>query len=342
MQPIRCLAAAVAYLAVLAAPSAAGLPGLPLPVQQEGAVYRVLHWVLALWLVREINSLLNAWAENNWIFRSGKGSWDWPQETAVVTGGAGGIGAIVVQRLLSHGVTVAVLDVQPLSDIFTPEERKRIKLYHCDVSSPDAVHKAAEALRSDHASPSILINNAGIGRGNTILETPPERLQRVMGINLLSQWYTIQEFLPDMLKKRKGHIMSTASMSAFVAMAGQADYAATKAGLMALHESLTAELKHLYKCPEIKTTVVFPTWTRTALTAPLEKGIRSSGAAMVDPKDVAELMVSQILAAKGGRLIWDPIGVVPAIRALPIWAQALIHDHLAQVAIGNEITGIAK
>ena len=109
MQAIRCtLAVTVAYFAVMALP------------QYQLTLYRVLHWLLALALVHDINSLLNAWALDNWMFKSEKSSWDWPNEIAVVTGGSGGIGAMIVKKLLSYGVKVAVLDVQPLSDTFTP------------------------------------------------------------------------------------------------------------------------------------------------------------------------------------------------------------------------------
>ncbi|KAF1956980.1 NAD(P)-binding protein [Byssothecium circinans] len=339
MQAIRCLVVAAAYLAVLAAPSPAALPMLPLSDQHQATLYRVLHWLLALCLVREINSLLNAWAENKWLFKNHKSSWDWPNEIAVVTGGSGGIGAMIVKKLLSYGVKVAVFDIQPLSNLFTQEERASIKFYVCDVASPDAVHHAGEALRSDHGSPSILVNNAGIGRANTILETPPKHLQAVIGVNLLSQWYTIQEFLPDMIVKKKGHVLGIASMASFVTLAGQADYAATKAGVMALHEALTAELKHRYKCPEIKTSIVFPTWTKTRLTAPIEKGIRHSGATIHDPKDVAEKVVRQIIAAKSGQLLLGP-SIVTAIRAMPTWVQEVLRDQLAQIVTGNTSTPV--
>lgn len=122
---------------------------------------------------------------------------------------------------------------------------------------------AAAALRSDHGSSCILINNAGIGNSSCILDLQPKLLQTLVGLNLISHWYTVQGFLPDMITKRKGHIMATSSMAGFVGMAGAGDYAATKAGLIAFHETLSQELKHRYKCPQIKISIVYPYWTRT-------------------------------------------------------------------------------
>lgn len=343
MQLLRCFAAAAASLALLVA---------PLP--------RLIRWALALWLAREANSVLTAWAENRWQFKDDKSMWHWERELAVVTGGSGGIGALVVKKLVSHGLTVAVLDVEPLSDVFhkgrwsrlssapawlgltcLAEERRRISFYQCDISSQRAVHKAAEAIRSDHGSPSVLINNAGIGSANTILEISPERLQSCFGINLLSHWYTTQEFLPDMIAKRKGHVMSTSSMSAWVAFAGAAEYASTKAALTVFHEVLTQELKHRYKCPQIKTSIVYPTWTRTRLITSIEKGIRDARGPIMDPGDVAASMVDQIIAARSGQLILGP-NLATLVRAFPVWIQEFIRDRMAQVVTGRGTTAVAS
>lgn len=113
MGAIRGLSLAGAYVALLVALSSSSVPTfLPLLLS------RVLRWILVVCLVYEVNSTLNAWAENRWLFTSDKSSWQWTQELAVVTGGSNGIGAAVVKELVSHGVKVAVLDIQPLSEAF--------------------------------------------------------------------------------------------------------------------------------------------------------------------------------------------------------------------------------
>jgi all-trans-retinol dehydrogenase (NAD+) len=214
-----------------------------------------------------------------------------------------------------------------------------IHIYQCDITSRDAVRNAAEAIRSDHGSPSILINNAGIGNANTILEMTPERLRAIFDVNLLSHWHTVQEFLPDMIAKKKGHIMSTASLAAFLGLAGMVDYSCTKAGLIAFHEGLTQELKHRYKAPQIKTSIVYPNWTRTHMTANIIEGIKKSRAPIMEAKDVAEVMVGQIIAAKSGQVVIGPSGVA-SIRALPMWLQEFIRDRMAQVVTINATTAV--
>jgi all-trans-retinol dehydrogenase (NAD+) len=185
-----------------------------------------------------------------------------------------------------------------------------------------------------------LINNAGIGNANTILEMTPERLRTIFDVNLLSHWHTVQEFLPDMIAKKKGHIMSTASLAAFLGLAGMVDYSCTKAGLIAFHEGLTQELKHRYKAPQIKTSIVYPNWTKTRMIADLTEGIKKSRAPIMEAKDVAEVMVEQIIAAKSGQVVIGP-SVTASIRALPMWLQEFIRDRMAQVVTINATTAVA-
>ena len=216
------------------------------------------------------------------------------------------------------------------------DEGKQITLYPCDITSSDAVHRAAEAIRADHGSPSILINNAGIGNSSTILELSPKLLQTLVSVNLMSHWYTVQEFLPAMIAKKKGHVMATASMAAFLGFVGSADYAATKAGLTAFHETLTQELKHRYKCPEVKTSIVYPLWTRTRLNASLDPKFRKT---FQEPDEIAKIMVNQIIAAKSGQLVLGP-ALAPALRALPVWIQELVRDSQAHILTQNATSAV--
>lgn len=218
-------------------------------------------------------------------------------------------------------------------------ERELIRYYRCDVTSRDDIHNASAAIRSELGPPSILINNAGIGNAYTILDIPTEALRNLFEINIISQWSMIQEFLPDMLAKKKGHIMSVASLASFVALAGAVDYSATKAALLALHEGLNQELKYRYKCPEIKTTIVHPGWTRSAITSheAIKAGLERAGASLLEPEDVADAMVKQIIAAKGGQIVLGP-QISPKIRAFPMWLQEIVRDSQANVVSGNGST----
>jgi short-subunit dehydrogenase len=106
----------------------------------------------------------------------------------------------------------------------------------CDITDVDAVNKAADQIRKHFGSPSILVNNAGIGDGAPVLEINPDFLKKIVGVNMMSHFYTCAAFGPDMVKANKGHIVTVASMASFISVAATADYAATKAGVLAFHE----------------------------------------------------------------------------------------------------------
>lgn len=183
-----------------------------------------------------------------------------------------------------------------------------------------------------------MINNAGIGNSDTILDIPPERLRKIFDINILSHWSTVKEFLPGMLKAQKGHIMAVSSLAAFVSLAGAVDYGCTKSAMLSFHEGLAQEIKHRYNCPQIRTTIVHPNWTRSAITeaAPLAS-LKRNGVKFLGIEYVAKKMVDQIIAGKSGQLILGP-SLTPRIRALPAWLQELIRDGQAKVVNGSGTT----
>jgi all-trans-retinol dehydrogenase (NAD+) len=88
------------------------------PDQQYARYFSILTWVLAAGFLWAVNARLNQWAENRWIWKDDKSAWRWRFELAVVTGGSKGIGAQVVKKLVSYGIKVAILDIEPWSDEF--------------------------------------------------------------------------------------------------------------------------------------------------------------------------------------------------------------------------------
>lgn len=108
-------------------------------------------------------------------------------------------------------------------------------------------------IRKEHGNPTILINNAGVGFGETILESSEEHIRLTMEVNALSHYWTVKEFLPAMVQKDHGHIITVASIASFTAVGELASYASSKAAALAFHESLTQELRHWYKAKKVRT-----------------------------------------------------------------------------------------
>jgi all-trans-retinol dehydrogenase (NAD+) len=206
-------------------------------------------------------------------------------------------------------------------------KQDNVHYFSCDITSPNAVKEAAGVIRGFLGSPTILINNAGIAYAHTILETSPNELRKIFDVNLISQFYTIQAFLPEMIKQKKGHIISIASMASFVTPPELVDYCTTKAGVLALHEGLNQELKHRYDAPEIKTTVVHPTYVNTKLVNPYIDSLKKSKALIIEPETVANAVVKQILSGKSGQICLPQwLGAATLARGFPWWLQEVVRD----------------
>lgn len=289
-----------------------------------------LQIVFGLGILGKFNDILNTMAHNSWRLRAGKG-WDWPNEIAVVTGGSSGIGRCIVERLLSLGVRVVVLDVQDL-----PKDLRanpRVSYFYCDITSSEIVAEAADAVRREVGHPTILINNAGIAQSAPILKTSESFLRKIFGVNLMSMWFTTQQFLPRMIQLDKGHIITVASIASFVALATAADYSATKAGALAFHHTLTSELKHVYKSPNVLTTVVHPNFVRTPLVQDFVDRLETSGVRLLTADQIACEVVAQIKSKRGGQLIVPTeVSRIAGIGGWPAWIQELLRDAVAKPA----------
>lgn len=244
------------------------------------------------------------------------------------------MGALVVKGLAAKGVKVAVLDVQPLPQDL--ENSPHVSFFKCDITAADEVKDTAVAVKSSLGTPSILCNNAGIADAHEILDASPTWLHKLFDVNLVSHFYLIQAFLPDMIKQKKGHIVSTASMASFVGCAGLVDYCATKAGVLALHEGLTQELKHRYNAPFIKTSIVHPIYVRTKLITSYADSLRRNRAIVIEPETVSNAIVKQILSGRSGQIVlpwW--MSAASGARGWPAWLQEILRDSTARDADGK-------
>jgi short-subunit dehydrogenase len=162
---------------------------------------------------------------------------------------------------------VVVLDVKPIVT-----ENYNITYYPCDVSKWDNVEAAHKKIVEEIGHPTILINNAGVVQGKLLLDLSPGEIQQTFGVNTIGQFYTLKAFLPDMIKKKSGHIVTVSSLLGMIGVAQTSDYCASKAALIMLNESLRFELDSRYKTPGVRTTLVCPGHVLTPLFASLDLG----------------------------------------------------------------------
>lgn len=213
---------------------------------------------------------------------------DLGEEVIVITGGASGLGLLIAEVYGMRGASVAVLDINEMEH----EESRGVTFYKCDVTDKDALAKVAAQIEEDLGTPTVLINNAAIVHGKPLLDMSFADVDRSLTTNLTAQFYSIKTFLPAMIRGDKGGtIVTISSVLGHVGAARLSDYSAAKAGLTALHKSLTAELRATH--PEIRTVLVEP----GQLSTPLFYGVQTPSsflAPVVEPVDVTKEIIAAI------------------------------------------------
>lgn len=236
-------------------------------------------------------------------------------DVAVVTGGSSGLGKEIVSLLAICGVKVAVLDVS------IPPQHEFVQgalYYHCDVSIPDDITVTKEKIKNELGIVSVLINNAGITNGKSLLELDYAEIHKTIQVNLLLSFYTTKVFLPDMMSQSRGYIVTIGSVLGNMSPARLSAYGASKAGLIALHESLTYELGPPLMNPHgIKTLLVCPGQMRTDLFCGVLTPC-SFLAPELDPKYVAAIVVKALEQGRRGEIKLPFYGnFLPVLRAVP-------------------------
>jgi 3-oxoacyl-[acyl-carrier protein] reductase len=167
-------------------------------------------------------------------------------KVALVTGASRGIGKAIAIELANMGATIIGADInQELSneiDNYTKEHQFNGQGVVMDVTDEASIAAALEVIRKNYAAPAILINNAGITRDKLMLRMKSEEWHAVINTNLNSIFRVTQACLKDMVKARWGRIVSIASIVGVSGNAGQANYSAAKAGLIAFSKSLAQEV----------------------------------------------------------------------------------------------------
>jgi all-trans-retinol dehydrogenase (NAD+) len=278
--------------------------------------------VVYLGVIRWLNEFLNRGALSNCV----SDTYDWGKEVVVVTGGSDGIGREVVKLLAASEVKVAVLDVQPL----TYQAPLPVEFYQCDICSSSAIAKVASEIRSAIGHPTVLMNIAGVASGKTILDSTEAENRWVFEVNCLSHYLLAREFVPSMVSKNHGMVVTMASLASYCALANNADYSASKAAALAFHEGLTTELVTRYNAPKVRTLIITPGFVRTPLIQGLtqQKGFLDY---VLEPETVAEGIVKRVFVGESGQLILPGFFsfVAPLLRAMPYWMSNRIRNERA-------------
>ena len=162
---------------------------------------------------------------------------------ALVTGASGGIGAAVAKALHAQGANVAISGTRKEKlDALAKELGDRVHVLPCDLRDRAAVVKLAEEAEKTVGQVDILVNNAGITHDNLFMRMKDEEWDDVINVNLNSVFVLTRGILRGMMRRRYGRIVNIASISGVFGNPGQANYAASKAGLVGMTKSLAREV----------------------------------------------------------------------------------------------------
>ncbi|MGL4561257.1 MAG: 3-oxoacyl-[acyl-carrier-protein] reductase [Brevinema sp.] len=216
---------------------------------------------------------------------------------AIITGSSTGIGLCIAKNLAKNGADIVLSSSSikaddPIADEISKIYGVKVMIIPADVSKYDDVVRLIETTHKEWGRIDILVNNAGITRDNLILRMSPEDFDNVIDVHLKGVFYGIKAVYSIMMKQRYGKIINIASVVGLVGNAGQANYAAAKAGIIALTKSAAKELAGR----GVNVNAIAPGFTETKMTDIIPENEKSKillsipMKRMAKPKEIASVV----------------------------------------------------
>ncbi len=235
------------------------------------------------------------------------------QRIIIVTGAIQGIGRAISDKLLSEGATIVGIDLNQEAGVALEQELDGFRFQQADVSDLEQVQRAIQAVIGEFGKIDGLVCNAGITRDQLILRMSEEDWDSVLAVNLTGTYHCIRAAARQFVKQRGGSIVAISSVIGQAGNAGQSNYAASKAGIIALCRSVAKELGSR----GVRVNAVAPGFIETEMTAVLPEEIitamldriplqrRGSAAEVADVvsfllSDQASYITGQVLGVNGG------------------------------------------
>ncbi|MDP8939596.1 MAG: SDR family oxidoreductase [Actinomycetota bacterium] len=266
-------------------------------------------------------------------------------KTIVITGGASGMGRLLALKTARLGGTVVVYDVDSGALDAVVEEIKAqtgrdAYGFVCDVSDREEVYRTADKVHESVGKVDILINNAGIVSGRRLMDLSDEKIEAVIGVNVLALYWVTKSFLPDMLKWGSGHVVTVASAAGLLGVDKQTDYSASKHAAIGFTESLRVELKKT-GYPNIRTTIVEPFYVDTGMF----EGVKTRFPRILPilkQDEVTDRIVKAIQKNRQELKMPFIVNLVPAFRLLPVDVFDRLADFFGINASMDEFVGRDK
>jgi 3-oxoacyl-[acyl-carrier protein] reductase len=237
------------------------------------------------------------------------------QKIAVVTGAGRGIGQEIARTLAAEGARVAVVSRSASScgkaaDEINAEFPGAAKAYAVDVADHEAVQQLAKSVAEDLGQVNILVNNAGVTRDTLLLRMKEEDWDTVLDTNLKGAFNTVKAFLKPLMKAEDPRIINIASVIGLIGNAGQANYSASKAGLIGFTKAVARELAGR----AVTCNAVAPGFITTDMTDELPEAVKEAVLAKIplgsfgETRDIAAMVA--FLASKDARYVTGQVMAV--------------------------------
>ena len=238
-------------------------------------------------------------------------------QTALITGGSRGIGKAIALELARQGANIAIVDVGSAETAQAACDEicylgVEAEAFPCDVSDFEAVKQTVDAIKKRFGTINILVNNAGITRDGLIMTMKEENFDDVINVNLKGAFNFIRQCSPIFLRNKGGKIVNISSIAGVYGNAGQANYSASKAGLIGLTKTIAKELASRNVCCN----AIAPGFIKTGMTQDLPNESELTAAIPLGrvgtPEDVAGLaaflcnadyITGQVICIDGGLAI---------------------------------------
>jgi 3-oxoacyl-[acyl-carrier protein] reductase len=210
------------------------------------------------------------------------------KRVAIVTGASRGIGAAIARRLAKDGIHVVAVarnaeKLQQVCDEIAAQEGSAEPVA-CDVADPKALAAAIEGIAEKHGRLDVLVNNAGITKDGLLLRMSDEDFDTVIDTNLKSAFVAIRTAARSMMRSKSGRIINISSVAGVMGNAGQANYAASKAGLIGLSKTVARE----FSGKAITCNVIAPGFITTDMTEVLNEKIKETVKTLIPLKRFGE------------------------------------------------------
>lgn len=261
--------------------------------------------------------------------------------TVLITGAASGLGRLMAQRFGRLGANLVLWDInetglKETADLVADEVGRQPTVVPVDLTQTESIDAAVQRSREAAGEPHVLVNNAGVITGDMLVDLSDDAIELTMRVNAIAPLLVTKRFLPHMVARNEGHVVTVSSSAGLTGVARLTAYCASKHAAVGFDDALRHELHQM--APNVQTTVVCPYFVNTGFTAGAKTRFPRL-LPILDQHDVADKIVRCVLRNRRRLTMPWLVKAVPALRALPPSATDYVANFLGINVAMDEFEG---